>query len=90
MKNTYTVSYTIYHPTDTNVKPIHKKYTFESEDDLLAAADEGMCAIYDKYDGDANATCVMFRSIVLENPQHAYKQLLEENAKYGTMKGNKS
>lgn len=79
----YSITYTVYNPTNLNETPVHKKYTFESENDLLAAADEGMCRIYDQYGNEQNQTDVLFRGVTLDNAQEVYKQIKEEasNAK---------
>lgn len=76
MNSIYTLSYTVYNPTKTDQKPEHKKYTFESELDLLAAADQGMCAMLDKYP-TSDGTEILFRGIVLDNAQEIYKYITQ-------------
>lgn len=78
MINTYSLAYTVYNPTKPDEKPSHKKYTFESENDMLAAADEGMCAIFDKYQETQEEASLLFRSITLDNAQEVYKILISE------------
>jgi len=42
MTNKYTISYTVFDTTNIRVpKPMHLKYSFLSEGDLLSALDEG-------------------------------------------------
>lgn len=77
MNNVYTVAYTVYNPTRLDEKPSHKKYTFESENDLLAAADEGMCAMYDKYRSEDDGTDILFRGITLDNAKEVYAELIK-------------
>ena len=55
-------------------KPEHKKYSFECEWDLLAAADEGMTKIFDQYPGLE----LIFRGIEFTNPQDLYKLMMEQ------------
>jgi hypothetical protein len=74
MNNIYTIAFTVYDTTKPDEKPQHKKFTFESEYDLLAAADDGMCQIFDKYE-EGKSTQVLFRSITLDNAQEIYKEL---------------
>ena len=71
----YTIAYTAYHPTDPDIKPIHKKTAFESELDLLAAADQGMCAVYDKWRTDDPSFELLFRSITLDNAHEVYNEI---------------
>lgn len=73
--NKYSLSYTLFSKTDPSEPPNHKKYTFESENDLLAAADEGMCAIYDAHLANDSDTDVLFRSMVLDNAKEVYESL---------------
>ena len=75
MNHKYTSSYTLFSKTDSKIPPTHKKYTFESENDLLAAADEGMCAIYDAHVANDSDTDILFRSIVLDNAREIYEQM---------------
>lgn len=74
MMNSYTLSYTVWDPK--NPKPTHKKYIFKSENDLLAAADEGMCKVYDDYAGME----LLFRGIELDNPKEVYEEMTRETA----------
>lgn len=77
MMNRYTLAYTIFDPTKPKQPPAHKKFSFESENDMLAAADEGMCIVFDKYEaGTTNQ--LLFRSITLDNAHEIYKGLIQE------------
>jgi hypothetical protein len=73
--NKYTISYTVFDPElKLMQKPEHKKYSFESEYDLLAAADEGMSTIFDEYPGLE----LIFRTIELTNPKDLYNLMMEQ------------
>lgn len=71
----YCISYTVY-TLKKKAPPSHKKYVFESENDLLAAADEGMCVLLDKYSNDT--TDILFRGITLENAQEVYQAIVTD------------
>ena len=78
----YTIAYTIYHGSepydgrDDSLKPQHKKYSFECEDmDLLAAADHGMCIIFDDLRAKNTELEILFRSITLDNAKEVYEEI---------------
>lgn len=74
MMNSYTLRYTIWDPK--NPKPTHKKYNYESENDLLAAADEGMCKVYDEHPRME----LLFRAIELNNGKEVFEEMTRETA----------
>lgn len=73
--NNYTLRYTVWTRTGN---PVHELYNFESEYDLLVAADHGMCKIYDDY-ADTD-TSLLFRSIELTNAKEVYERITREEA----------
>ena len=72
----YKLSYTIYDEKKPG-EVTHEDYEFETDSDLMGAADEGMCTIFDKYATD-KPTDVLFRSIELLNPKDAYKIIVQQ------------
>ncbi len=76
MQNKFILQYTIYGP-DLE-KPVHQKYEFESDGDLLAALDEGACQILDKvHETVGESADIILRGITQENAQEYYKYLTQ-------------
>ena len=75
MNPKYTLSYTLYSTEDPDEPPIHKKYTFESENDIMAAMDEATSTIYDMHLAKSEGIDVLFRSMVLDNPKEVYESI---------------
>lgn len=74
--NKYRLSYSVYDTTKpAEIK--HEDYEFESDSELLGAADEGMCEIFDRYEKD-KPTEVLFRKIELLNPKEVYKTIIAQ------------
>ena len=74
MMNKFTLSYTIFGPPLD--KPIHQKYEFEFDSDLLAALDHGACqaldAAHEKHGDDVD---ILLRSITHDNAKEWYQEL---------------
>lgn len=68
--NNYTLRYTIWN-REGKPNPQHKILTFDSENDLLAAADEGMCQVFD----DNPDKEMLFRAIELNNAKAVYEEM---------------
>lgn len=76
MMNKFTLAYTIYgSPLE---KPLHQKYQFEFDSDLLAALDHGGCQVLDaahaKYGDDVD---IILRAITQDNAQEFYQYLTQ-------------
>lgn len=78
--NVYKISYTVYdiaNSSDVN----HQEKLFESDADLLGAADEGMSSIHAEWVGKQPAGKeynILFRKVELEDPKTAYKKIIKE------------
>lgn len=76
MMNKFTLQYTIYGPSME--KPVHQKYDFEYDSDLLAALDHGACQVLDlvheKVGEDAD---IILRGITQNNAQEWYQYLTQ-------------
>ena len=76
MMNKFILQYTIYGP-DLE-KPVHQKYEFESDGDLLFALDEGACQILDTVHKNVGESAdIILRGITQENAQEYYKYLTQ-------------
>lgn len=73
--NHYVIRYTIWNRTG-QPKPQHKQHVFQSDNDLLAAADEGMCKIYD--DLLHKDLEVLFRVVELTSAKEVYERSIRE------------
>lgn len=74
MNGQFLLKYTVFNTTG-EPKPQHKQLAFESESDLLAASDEGMCKIYDELDTSKHD--IIFRSVELTNAKEVYDATLK-------------
>lgn len=76
MQNKFTLQYTIYGP-DLE-KPVHQKYEFECDGDLLYALDYGGCQILDTVHANVGESAdIILRGITQENAQEYYKYLTQ-------------
>ena len=74
--NKYKIAYSIYDET----KPAevqHKEFEFESDGDLLGAADEGMTHLYTEFAAGKEFD-ILFRSIELLNARDVYKLIIKQ------------
>lgn len=75
--NKFTLTHTLW--GGTLEKPLHQKYEFEDDGDLLGALDTGACAVLDaarkKYGDDVD---IILRSITHDNAKEWYQILAEE------------
>lgn len=72
----YKITYSIYDET----KPAgvqHKEFEFESDGDLIGAADEGMTHLYTELAAGKEFD-ILFRSIELLNPRDVYKLIIQQ------------
>ena len=77
MTNKFTLNYTIY--GGTLEKPLHLKYEFEDEGELLGATDTGACAVLDsaraKHGNDVD---IILRSCTHDNAKEYYDAIIEQ------------
>lgn len=73
--NQYTIKFTVIHPGDT--PPDHHKIAFKTDLDVLGAADEAMCQIFDKYE-KGKEDQILFKSIELTNAQEVYQLIKKQ------------
>ena len=75
--NEYTLSYTLF--GGSLIKPIHLKYQFKEDADLLGALDLAACKVIDaavnQYGQDVS---IILRSITHDNAQEWYKLITKE------------
>lgn len=72
----YKLSYTVYDeakPSEVD----HQDVEFESESDLLGAADEGMSYAYEKF-AEGTTRDILFRKIELLDPKEVYKNIIAQ------------
>lgn len=88
MINKFTISYTVFDTTGTRIpKPLHLKYGFEGEGDILWALDEGGCAILEnlitKYGWGEPGSGVelILRGITHDNAQEFYQTIINQEKK---------
>lgn len=75
MQNKFILQYTIYGDIE---KPVHQKYEFEYDGDLLAALDHGACQVLDLvHEKLGDNTDIILRGITQENAQEYYKYLTQ-------------
>ena len=73
--NKYLIKYTIIQ--SEGAEAVHKQYAFDSEYDLLGAADEAMSKLFDQFEKDTD-TELLFRSIELTNAKEVYKNIVSQ------------
>lgn len=88
MTNKFTISYTAFDTTNVRIpKPMHLKYTFLSEGDLLSALDEGGCTILESlkekygWGETGNGVDLILRGITHDNALEFYQAITNQEKK---------
>ena len=85
MTNAFTITYTIFDTTNTRIQtPMHLKYSFHSEGDILSALDEGGCAILESLKEEygwgepGNGVDLILRGITHDNAHEFYQAIINQ------------
>lgn len=78
--NEYTLSYTLF--GGSLEKPIHLKYQFKDDADLLGALDIAACKVLDAAQEQYGAVDIILRSISHDNALEWYKLITKERTNY--------
>lgn len=79
MTNKFTLNYTIW--GGTLEKPLHLKYEFEDDGDLLGALDTGGCAVLDAARAKHGQVDILLRSITHDNAKEFYQAIVDQEKK---------